>query len=81
MALGKPIVVSECPPQAKVVEENDCGLIHTAGDAIDLTKKIIDLAENEKERVRMGQNASLAIVKNWHWNLKSRDLIELYGTM
>jgi glycosyltransferase involved in cell wall biosynthesis len=78
MAMGKPVIASDCPAQAEVINEAHCGLIHKADDPGSLAEKIIYLIKNEEERLQMGANAKKAIAETWDWQFKSKDLIEFY---
>lgn len=79
MAMGKPLIVSDCPAQAEVVKETGCGLIHKADDPVDLADKIIYLLGNRDERLKMGVNGKNAINETWDWRFKSKDLIDFYN--
>jgi glycosyltransferase involved in cell wall biosynthesis len=81
MAMGKPVVVSDCPAQAEVIEKANCGLVHIADDPRSLADKIVYLIEHKDERLAMGENAKKAIVETWDWRFKSKDLINLYHQM
>ena len=78
MAMGKPVVVSDCPAQADVIDTARCGLIHKADDPASLAEKIIYLIDNEKERLTMGENGKKAISETWDWQFKSKDLLDFY---
>lgn len=79
MAMGKPVIVSDCPAQAEVIEAAHCGLIHKADDPVSLAEKILYLINNEEEKLIMGVNAKKAITEIWDWQFKSKDLIDFYN--
>ena len=81
MAMERPIVVSDCPPQAHVAETEKCGLIHTGGSVEDLAAKIRELYHNPFERHQMGQNGKLAVLERYNWHQTSKELIELYENL
>jgi glycosyltransferase involved in cell wall biosynthesis len=78
MAMGKPVVVSDCPAQARVITETQAGLVHRAGDPTDLASKIITLLDNSPLRKKMGDNAAQAVITKWNWKNTSKDLILMY---
>jgi len=78
MSQGRPLVVSDCPPQAEVVINENAGLVHEAENAIDLADKVYLLYENKDLREEMGNNARNAVLKNWNWKETSKDLIKIY---
>jgi len=78
MAMGKPVIVSDCPAQAEVIEKANCGLVHKADDPSSLADKMVYLIEHKDERLVMGVNAKKAIAETWDWKYKSKDLIDFY---
>jgi len=78
MAMGKPLIVSDCPAQAEVVTSTRSGLVFEAGNAVDLAEKIDWMYRHEKERHGYGKNAKLAVFNKWNWEETSKDLVSLY---
>lgn len=78
MAMGKPVLASDCPPQVRVIEEASCGLIHKGGDANDIARQVVALARNKKEALAMGNRGKEAVFSKYNWNLTSRELIRHY---
>jgi glycosyltransferase involved in cell wall biosynthesis len=81
MATGRPLVVSDCPPQAEVVINENVGLVHEAENEQDMADKIYSLYQNKGLREQMGNNARNAILNNWNWNETSKDLIRMYKSI
>ena len=78
MAFGKPIVVSNCPAQANLVEEYKCGLVFKDRDVNDFAEKILSLAENNKYKLELSENAKDAIEHNLNWEITSKSLLKIY---
>ncbi len=78
MAMGKPVIVSDCPAQAHVIQKENCGLVHAAEDADELAEMIKEIKENPEKAEKMGANAKNAIQERWNWNKSSIDLINMY---
>ena len=78
MAGGKPLVVSDCPPQARVVHDSACGLVHIAEDAEGLASKIIYIYDHPEKADEMGRSARRSIEEEWNWEHTSRGLLSLY---
>jgi len=78
MLFEKPLIVSNCYPQQKVVEVNNCGLVFESENPNDLAKKIEALYNDENQRLEMGKNGKRAVL--WKYNLKSsgKRLVEMY---
>ncbi|MEO9481804.1 MAG: glycosyltransferase family 4 protein [Ekhidna sp.] len=78
MAIGKPILVSDCPPQKRIAEENKCGLVHEADSVADFAEKVIALYNNGKGRIEMGENGKNAVMLSLNFESTSRDLRDFY---
>jgi glycosyltransferase involved in cell wall biosynthesis len=78
MAMGRPLVVSDCPAQVHVVERHQTGLVHKAEDVQDLAGKIMQLYQDEELRKRLGDNGKKAVLETFNWNETSKHLINLY---
>ncbi len=81
MALGKPVLVSDCPAQQTIVEEAHAGLVHKAGDETDLATKVKILYLSAEDRRTMGQNGQKFVRKYFNWTLCSRELQQLYDNL
>lgn len=82
MAMGKPLVVSDCPSQANLVSEENCGLIHKADDSEDLADKIYCLFKNESLLKEMGERGKEAILTKYSWEIAcAPELRKIYGNI
>ncbi|HEX9757364.1 MAG TPA: glycosyltransferase family 4 protein [Nitrospiria bacterium] len=75
MAMGKPVVVSDCLPLQRIVQEEKCGVIFKNGDSNDLGEKIIQLLRDES-RVGYGINGKKAVEMKYNWKVDSEKLIK-----
>ncbi len=79
MMAGKPIVVSSCPPLARVIKEADSGLVFKAGDDKDFADKILKIYESETLREKLGKNGYSYIFEKGHtWQEEGKKLIKFY---
>lgn len=78
MAMGKPLVVSDCPPQVRVVEEAGCGLVHRGGDADDLARQIIRIHKEPGLAFEMGEKGKEAVLKKYNWKISASELTGYY---
>lgn len=81
MAVGRAMVVSDCPPQAKIIEELKIGLVHRSEDVSHFASCIDELYKNDSLRLDMGQRAAMSCNKSWNWEVTGRDLIALYDKL
>lgn len=56
MAAGKGVVASISGDMAKIIKEYEVGYLYPTGDSMALTKIILNLAKNEEETQKIGQN-------------------------
>ncbi|HKF49240.1 MAG TPA: glycosyltransferase family 4 protein [Terracidiphilus sp.] len=68
MYMGKPVIVSDALPLARIVQTHECGLVFPSGDAGKLAEALAYLAANPKARQAMGENGRAAILKDYAWN-------------
>ena len=80
MSLGKPVVVSTCKPLRRVIEETGGGLVFEAGNAADLARAVVSLADEGRRR-ELGEAGRRAVEEHYNWAATSRALIALYDRL
>ncbi|MGC9374815.1 MAG: glycosyltransferase family 4 protein [Bacteroidales bacterium] len=78
MLFERPLVVSDCKPQAKIISEEQCGLVFKSGDTEDLAQKVITLYQNKEMRIKMGENGKKAVEKKYNTQNYVKNLVNLY---
>jgi len=78
MLMEKPVVVSNCKPLARVVNETQAGLIFESGNVDDFSKACLELLD-AKKRKQLGENGRLSVLKKYNWGKTGEDLVKLYG--
>ncbi len=78
MALGLPLIVSDCPSQAIVVEKEMAGVIFKAGNTNDLNKKLIELTENEFIFNEISERIRQIVPKKYNWDIAAKELLKIY---
>ena len=78
MIMGKPVVVSSCPPLKRVVEETQSGVVFAADDPDSAAKALITLCRNPSAAKEYGENGRRAASGPYSWRKDARRLIELY---
>ena len=81
MAMGKPVLVSNCPAQQKVVEDTACGLIHVADDPKSYAEQVLQLLQHPELCLEMGNNGLNAIKTSWNWDITGAALLDLYENL
>jgi glycosyltransferase involved in cell wall biosynthesis len=80
MFAKKPVLVSSCPPLAKIVKKASAGMIFKENNPKDCANKILIMKENYKDLLKYGQNGYAYVFKNGNnWECKSSvHLIKAY---
>ena len=78
MALGKPIVASNCLAQARLIVKYNTGLIFEAGEPKDMANKIKQLFQNQENRLSMGENGRKLIREKINWEKTGESLVKVY---
>ena len=81
MLFEKPLIVSNCLPQQKVVEEENCGLVFESENVHDLAEKINTIREDRDLGAMMGKNGKEAVLEKYNLDISKQNLIELYKTI
>ncbi|MBN2411860.1 glycosyltransferase family 4 protein [candidate division KSB1 bacterium] len=77
MSMGKPVIVSDAKPLARIVRETKSGLVFNSNDEESLVKAIIKLY-NDMEREKMGDNGKQAVLDKYNWSRTQNSLLDLY---
>ncbi|MCD4833173.1 MAG: glycosyltransferase family 4 protein [Bacteroidales bacterium] len=78
MLFERPLIVSDCKPQAKIVNDENCGLVFKSGDSNDLEEKIKTLYQDSKIREEMGKNGKKAVEEKYNTQIAGKNLLNLY---
>jgi glycosyltransferase involved in cell wall biosynthesis len=79
MMVGKPVVVSSCPPLARVVKEAKSGFVFQAGNPKDFADKILKIYNDKTLQKKFIQNAlNYTFKQNHTWQEESKKLVNLY---
>ncbi|MFO7895306.1 MAG: glycosyltransferase family 4 protein, partial [Candidatus Cloacimonadales bacterium] len=80
LALGIPVLVSDCVAQKRVVQEEKCGLIFKAGEAEDLQRKIQKMQKSTDYKL-WRRNATNMTQSKYDWQVASLNLRKVYESL
>ena len=80
MYLKKPVVVSDCRPLKRIVNDADAGLVFKAGDSEDFARVVLQLRTEELRR-ELGMHGYQAVIKRYNWKNDGSRLVELYKNL
>jgi glycosyltransferase involved in cell wall biosynthesis len=75
---GRPVIVSDCPPLARIAAETGGGLVFKYDDPAALARAMVELYEDEPKRTSMARAGRQAVLDRFTWEKTSGPLIELY---
>jgi glycosyltransferase involved in cell wall biosynthesis len=78
MSLKKPVVVSDCPPLKRVVEDSGGGRSFVHNDPQDFARQVIALYRDGDSRRTMGEAGREAFLDRYNWDSTSGELVALY---
>jgi glycosyltransferase involved in cell wall biosynthesis len=81
MAMGKPVIVSNCVPMKRITEETACGLAFQSGDVNSLKSALRTLLLNPTLRTTLGQNGRNAVLEKYNWDVDRKILLRVIESL
>ncbi|MBN2425572.1 MAG: glycosyltransferase family 4 protein [Calditrichaceae bacterium] len=78
MLFEKPMVISDCKPQARLIKETEAGALHKANKAESLAEKVLELYDDPIRRLSMGKAGKFFVKKKYNTEVESKKIIEMY---
>lgn len=78
MICGKPILVSDCRPLARIINETKAGIIFKANDSEDVARKLRYMHQHPDQLREMGINGQKAALGQYAWRNDAARLVEMY---
>lgn len=78
MLLEKPVIATDCDPIKRILSETHAGTIYKSGNELELTKKLVELYNNQELMIKMGQCGKKAVRTKYQWNFTANNLLKLY---
>jgi glycosyltransferase involved in cell wall biosynthesis len=75
MAMGKPVVVSDARPTARIVDEVQCGIVFRERNVEDLAAAMVTL-QDRAQRERFGKRGKEAFASKYNWAVDEQRLLE-----
>jgi glycosyltransferase involved in cell wall biosynthesis len=81
MMLGKPVIVSDCPPLARVITDSGGGLVFRYDDPSDFASKVGQLHADPDLRAKVSEAGREAFLDRYNWERTSGELVRLYDDL
>ena len=80
MYLKKSVLVSDCKPLKRVVNETGSGLVFHTNDPEDMADKIKKMSKSKKLK-EYGENGYEGVLKKYNWEIDAERLVDLYQNL
>lgn len=80
MICGKPVLVSDCKPLKRIMEQAKGGAIFRANDEKHLAMTLVQMSRNPQELIQMGLNGQRAALGPFSWKIDADRLTRLYSS-
>ncbi len=80
MAMGRPVLVSDCAPLARVAGDGPVGLVFASGDPADAARAMRELADPARRR-SLGSMAAVRVASRYNWERDRTALVDLVGRL
>lgn len=81
MAVGLPVITSNFELYRNVIEKHGTGFCIDPGNHVELSDRIIDMAENAELRANFCKNGISASREYYNWQTEKKKLLELYARL
>ena len=78
MAMGKPVVVTDVAPLARIVRETESGLVVPAGDSQAMAEALARLRDDPALCAELGRNGRAAVEETYNWDRDAERLLDVY---
>jgi glycosyltransferase involved in cell wall biosynthesis len=78
MSMKKPVIVTDCRPLKRIVEECNCGIVIPSRNHNKMAEAVISLYENKNIRESLGENGRKAVYEKYNWENEGKKLVDLY---
>jgi glycosyltransferase involved in cell wall biosynthesis len=81
MICKKPVLVSDCRPLKRIVDDTKAGVVFKANNSQDCAKKLIYMYQSPELLVKMGENGKNAALGRYAWRHDAARLIKMYAEL
>lgn len=81
MMCGKPIIVSDGSSMARIVTEENCGIVIPYSNVRAIREAVLTLKSNPELRKRLGENGRAAYERKYSWAIMEKRLVDAYDNV
>lgn len=79
MLFSKPVIVTDCTPLKRIIQECKCGIIVKSGDYRAIANAIFTILNDLNLATKLGKNGKKAILEKYNWEKSELTLIKIYN--
>jgi len=77
MALGKPVIGSDCKPIMRIIKESSCGITYESGNAREFAEAVMSL-KDPATRNYYGRRGRASVEAKYNWSIDKARLLQIY---
>jgi len=81
MYAQKPLIVSDCTPLKRIVEQENAGMVYKDLDENDLAEKLLMIYENYDQYLALSMKNKIRVEEKYNWQVEENHLINLYHSV
>ncbi|MDX1741589.1 MAG: glycosyltransferase family 4 protein [Rhodothermales bacterium] len=81
MYCSRPVLVSDCRPLARIVNEVECGAVFRAGDASSFAEQLSSLLSTRDTWGQLGGRGRTAVIEKYNWQQTVGSLVDAYRSL
>jgi glycosyltransferase involved in cell wall biosynthesis len=81
MIFGKAVLVSDCDPLKRIVDETNTGMVFKSNNEKELASSLQYLYDHPNDVSQMGENGKTAVAEKYNWDSTAQNLIKLYSNI
>jgi len=81
MYMAKPVVVTNCDPIARIVNETSTGIVYESNNSEQFSEAIFSLYQDKTVAMTYAKNGEEAVATKYNWEHTSKNLIDLYQNL
>lgn len=79
MICAKPVLVSDCRPLKRIVQDANCGSVFEASNPDSFAERLIEMYRDRAQLERLGRNGRSAALGKYSWRHDATRLVGIYG--
>jgi glycosyltransferase involved in cell wall biosynthesis len=80
-AMEKAVIAPEVVPVTEILTDGETGLLIPRGDALAMSRRIVELLKDPALRERLGQSGRRLVLARHTWTSNAQKILDVYGKL